>query len=67
MSKSIKVSEEVYQLLLEMQRPRETFSDLVKRLLTAATLLTRIEPIIRGQHEFAKWKKEQLEKEETAE
>ena len=66
MSKSIKVSEKVYQLLLEMQRPRETFSEEVQRLLTAAALLTKIEPIIRGQHEFTKWQQEQREQEKAA-
>ena len=51
-SKSIKVSEDVYQLLLEMQRPRETFSELINRLMTAAALLMKVEPLIRSQLNF---------------
>ena len=52
MSKSIKVKEEVYNMLLEIQRPRETFTQLIARLLLMNELLTKIEPIIRGQHQF---------------
>ena len=33
MSKQIRVSDEVYERLHEMQRPRETFSELVERLM----------------------------------
>lgn len=66
MPKQIRVSDEVYQLLLEMQRPRETFSELIGRLQTAAVLLMKVEPLIRGQHEFLKWKGKQLEEQEAA-
>ncbi len=52
MSKSIKVSEDVYQALLLLQRPREPFSEIIRRLLSIHELLARAEPIIRGQHEF---------------
>ena len=33
MKKSIKVSEDVSHALIDLQRPRETFSDVVERLL----------------------------------
>ncbi len=46
MRKSIKGSEEVYQQLLTLQRPRETFSELVARLLQAVELLVKVAPII---------------------
>ncbi len=46
MSKSIKVSEEVYQKLLALQRPRETFSQVVERLADAADLLRRAIPAL---------------------
>ncbi len=41
MSKSIKVSEEVYQELLALQRPRETFSQVVERLIHSYELLQK--------------------------
>ncbi len=66
MSKSIKVSEDVYKMLQELQRPRETFSELIERLLVAAVLLSKLEPIIRGQQALSEWKVQQLEKQKAA-
>ncbi len=62
MSKSIKVSEEVYLELLTLQRTRETFSEEIKRLLMATQLLRKIEPIIRGQHEYLAQKYEEYKR-----
>ncbi len=62
MSKSIKVSEEVYLELLTLQRTRETFSEEIKRLLMATQLLRKIEPIIRGQHEYLESRRAEQEK-----
>lgn len=66
MAKQIRVSDDVYQMLLEIQRPRETFSELIARLLKMYQLLIAAEPIISGQHSYLEWKKEQLESEKTA-
>ncbi len=41
MSKSIKISEENYQALWALQRPRETFSDIVGRLIHSHELLQK--------------------------
>ncbi len=62
MSKSIKVSEEVYQELLLIQRPRETFSEVIGRLLRVTELLMKAEPIIRGQHEYLESRRAEQEK-----
>lgn len=49
MSKSIKVSEDTYQMLLGFMRPRETFSELIARLLTVYVLMEKVLPFIREQ------------------
>lgn len=46
MNKSIKVTEAVYTTLLEFQRPRETFSQVIARLLVAAQVLVKLEPLL---------------------
>ena len=46
MNRSIKVSNEVYQGLLGLQRPRETLSGVVGRLLQCHDLLIKAEPIL---------------------
>ncbi len=58
MSKSIKISEQVYQELLLMQLPRESFSSVIERLLTLRHLLDKVAPLIRGSAEFRKWQEE---------
>lgn len=67
MPHQIRVSDEVYQMLLALQRPRESFSELIGRLLTAAVLLSKIEPLLQGQHEFLKRQVEKHEQEKAAE
>ena len=66
MSKSIRVSDQVYGELQKRRLVflRETFSEVISELLTLAELLERVEPIIRGQHEYLKWQKKQREKQE---
>ena len=49
MSKSIKVSEGTYHDLLTLQRARETFNDVIRRLLTAYSILLAAVPIIEGK------------------
>ena len=61
MKKSIKITDEVYQSLLSMQRPRETFSAILQRLIQLETLLRKAEPIIRGHQAYERWQKEQEE------
>ncbi len=51
MPKQIRVSDEVYQELLRMQRPRETFSQIIARLLRLSELLIKALPLIKGEHE----------------
>ncbi len=52
MNRSIKVSDEVYNDLLQLQRPRETFSEVVGRLLSLYSLITKAEPIIKGAEAY---------------
>lgn len=60
MNHSIKVSEETYQELLKLQRPRETFSEIVERLLVVQSKLRELANIIEGQAAYAEWKLKQI-------
>ena len=66
MSKSIKVSEDVYNLLLEIQRPGETLSAIIMRVIKASILMLKVEPLIRSQHDFLEEKIKKLNAEEAA-
>lgn len=46
MSRSIKISELTYNDLQTLQRPRETFNDVVRRLLTAYLILAKAVPLL---------------------
>ncbi len=48
MNRSIKVSNEVYGELLQLQRPRETFSEIVGRLLVLHKAIVAAAPMIGG-------------------
>lgn len=61
MSHSIKVSDQVYQSLLALQRPRETFSGIIQRLIVNNALLTTALPLVRGHKNYAQWQKDQDE------
>lgn len=61
MSKSIKVSDEVYHELLRLQRTRETFSDIVARLLRVNELMWKAIPLIEGERERLERTTKQLE------
>lgn len=63
MSKSIKVSEQVYKNLLEMQRVRQSFSQQIEELITLRRMLDGIAPLIRGSAEFLKWQEEKRDQE----
>ena len=57
MSQTIKVSPEVYQGLRDMQAPRESYSDVIVRLIDVWRALNNIKPILAGMrsyHEFEK-------------
>lgn len=66
MSKSIKVSDEVYRELLLIQRPRETFSEIIGRLLKVSDLFAKAEPILRGQHDFLEEQRRRADAEKAA-
>lgn len=50
MSKSIKVSDEVYNDLLKMQQPRETLSEIIKRLIRVYATLFSIKETLGPSH-----------------
>lgn len=60
MSKSIKVSQEVYNKLLVFQDKRETFSQAIERLLTLMEKMGELRNILEGGKKFEEWRAEQL-------
>ncbi len=48
MNRSIKVSDEVYQDLARLQRPRETYSEVVNRLINLYDLIGKASPLLHG-------------------
>lgn len=52
MNKSIKVSDVVYGELLKLQQPRETFSDVVARLIKLYYVLQGAAPMIGGAEAY---------------
>lgn len=60
MAHQIRVSDEVYQKLLNDQRPRETFSEEVERLLNVQVKAVELSNILKGQAAYAEWKLKQL-------
>ena len=62
MSKSIKLSESVYEKLREFQGKRESFSKAVERLLTMRAKVGELRDVLEGQIAFTNHKREQLEK-----
>ncbi len=63
MSKSIKVSEDVYKDLQGFQKARESYSDTIRRLLRLADVLDKAEPLIHGTYEYLKAQQEKRERE----
>ena len=59
MNRSIKVSEEVYNRLLEFQVKRETFSQAVERLLALMETIVELRAVLEGGTGFETWKQEQ--------
>jgi len=62
MSKSIKLSEPVYEKLREFQGKRESFSEAVGRLLTMLEKVGELRDVLEGQIAFRNHQKERLEK-----
>ena len=62
MSKSIKISEEVYKRILQFADKRETFSQAIERLLDIKDGMCHVKNIIAGGQKFEEWQQEQHEK-----
>lgn len=60
MSHSIKVSDEVYQGLETVRDKRETFSQVVERLLAARSEFQKLADILEGQIKFRQWQSDKL-------
>jgi predicted CopG family antitoxin len=56
MRRSIKVSDKVYQALLEEQRPRETFDDVVNRLLEIKAKVMELIEVMNKVPAYLAWK-----------
>lgn len=50
MSKSIKVSDQVYNRLLELLKPRETFSEVIQRVLKVYDTVSNVSDILGPSH-----------------
>ena len=59
MSKSIKVSDEVYNGLLQFAEKRQTFSQTIERLLVLVEKMGELRDILAGGINFEAWKQEQ--------
>ena len=55
---SIKVTDDVLKALQEEQRPRESYTDVIARLLDIMRALRGLEPILRGSNSFHEWKRQ---------
>ena len=66
MSKTIKVEEEVYNRLDEIRDWKETYSQVIEKLLAARERFCQLIDIIEADVKFRNWQREQLEKAETA-
>lgn len=62
MSRSIKVSQQTYERLLNFQRKRETFDQAVARLLAIHEVAGNLATIIEGNIAFREGQRERLEK-----
>ena len=54
---SIKVDDQVYVKLQLMQKPRESYNDVVTRLIGLYLCLNDLEPVIRGSVNYLEWQK----------
>lgn len=58
MNKSIKVQEQVYHQLEDLRGKRETFSEVVERLLKARPRIIEAYDLIAGAASYRPWKRE---------
>lgn len=65
MSKTIRVSEAVYSELEQIREKRETFSDLVARLLKARPHVREDYSLVGGVARFQQWQRDQQQARDT--
>lgn len=56
MTHTIRVDDQVYDGLRAIQAPRESYSDVICRLLDLRRMITGLEPILRGSHAYHAWR-----------
>lgn len=66
MSKTIKVEDQVYRRLEEIRDWKETYSQVIAKLLAAREEFCQVIEVIAGQVKFREWQREQLEKQKDA-
>lgn len=54
---SIKVDDQVYQSLQLLQKPRESYNDVVTRLIGLYLCLEELEPVIHGSVNYLAWRR----------
>ena len=63
MSKTIKLEDKVYDQLTELMRPKETYSQVVERILTLFGKMGELRDVLEGAVAFQKGQQERIEKE----
>lgn len=66
MSKSIKISEEVYERLEQFRDKRESFSQAVERLLDMVDRLGELREVLGGPVKFREWEREKSREVDSA-
>ena len=66
MSKTIKVEDEVYNRLDEIRDFKETYSQVVEKLLAARERFCQTIDILESDVKYRNWQREQREKQEAA-
>jgi len=67
MSKTVRVEPEVYDELERIREKRETFSQVISRLVDIRRMVLGIEPILRGQKAFNEFKAQRDQEKAAAE
>lgn len=58
MTHTIRIDDEVYKGLQEIQAPRESYSDVICRLLDLLRSIRGLEPILRGSLAYNAWRQQ---------
>lgn len=66
MSTTIRVPDDVRRQLDELRDWRETYAQVIERLLAAREAFCQIIDILEGNVKFREWQREKLEKQEAA-